>query len=236
VVNTQHPLQKAAKHQLWDVCCHLFTTHRYTPGTEELLGVLKCSAENGATAVVATLLQWGCKERHKDCDVCAVLQVALELVAGNGHAAVCDLLAQHPCITAQSVRLAVCKAAAGGHLDVLQMLITSRPDAVSPGLYGNPMYEAAANSQIDSMQLLLQHGADINCTSGMPWSEACQTVPPVQAAVIQGQAPATIQWMLEQGADAGPALKAAAVTDNLPVLRLLLDSGPDINTRGGPAI
>jgi hypothetical protein len=46
--------------------------------------------------------------------------------------------------------------------------------------------------------------------------------------------------MLEQGADAGPALPTALPTaaevGNLPVLRLLLDWGADISTWGGWAL
>jgi hypothetical protein len=93
-------------------------------------------------------------------------------------------------------------AAAAGQLDVMQPLITSRPDAASPGLYNNPLCEAAAADQVQAMQLLLQHGADINGTPGTPWSDSGH-VRPHLCAISAGCAPFTIQWMLEQGADAG---------------------------------
>jgi ankyrin repeat protein len=99
------------------------------------------------------------------------------------------------------------------------------------------MHEAAANGQIESMQLLLQHGADINGTPGTPWSDMCSAArsPPIQCAVAAGH-DETIQWILEQGADAGPGLKTAAETDNLSAARLLLDRGSaTMLTWGGPA-
>jgi ankyrin repeat protein len=122
-----------------------------------------------------------------------------------------------------------------GHLDVLQLLITSCPDAASPELYGSPMHGAATTGNVQAMQILLQHGADINATPGTPWSDPYPSERPLHAAIAKRQAPATIQWMLEQGADAGPALPAAAEAGNLPVLSLLLDWGADISTWGGRA-
>jgi ankyrin repeat protein len=154
--------------------------------------------------------------------------------ASSGHVAVCNLLVQHPYITAEDVRWAVREAAAAGQLDVLQLLITSCPDAASPDLRGCPLSEAAHYGQVQAMQLLLQHGADINGTPGTPWSEPYQMQWPLQSAVAQGHV-AAVQWMLEQGADAGPALATAAEVGNLPVLRLLLDWGADISTWGGLA-
>jgi hypothetical protein len=66
----------------------------------------------------------------------------------------------------------------------------------------------------------------------MPWSNPYFSQWPLHAAIAQGQAPATIQWMVEQGADASQALPTAAEAGNLPVLRLLLDWGADISTWG----
>jgi hypothetical protein len=225
LARNQQPLKRAAKHQLWDVCGHLFSTYHYIPSYGEFRGVLKCSASKGATAVVATLLQWCCKEHHEHCDMCAALQIALQV---DGHVAVCNLLAQHPTITAQTVRTAVVTAAGRGQAKSLQLLITSRPDAASPHLHGSPMFAAAANGHVESMQILLQHGADINCKPGTPWSEMgeARKSQPVQYAVMNGRDRAT-QWMLEQGADAGPALAAAAEYGNLFAARLLLSKGAD---------
>jgi hypothetical protein len=232
----QQPLQTAVKHQLWDVCNHLLSTHQYRPETRELRCCLIDSAQQGATAVVAALLQWCCRERHKSSQcTCTALYTALMRAAANGHVAVCHLLLQHPCITGQDVRWAVTEAAAAGHLDVLHLLITSRPDAASPDLFGSPMQEAASIGNFQAMQFLLQHGADINATPGTPWGEPYHIRTPLCAAVVQGHAPATVEWMLEQGANAGPALATAARIGNLPVLRKLLDWGADINTWGGLA-
>jgi hypothetical protein len=97
------------------------------------------------------------------------------------------------------------------------------------------MCDAALSGNVQAMQLLLQHGADINGTPGTPWSSPYRGYWPLQVAVALKPAPATIQWMLEQGADAGQALAPAASAGNLPVLRLLLERGADISTWGGQA-
>jgi hypothetical protein len=63
----QHPLQRAAQHRLWDVCGHLLSTLHCRPGGEELQETMVQSAGKGATAVVAALLQWCCKEHQEGC-------------------------------------------------------------------------------------------------------------------------------------------------------------------------
>jgi ankyrin repeat protein len=93
------------------------------------------------------------------------------------------------------------------------------------------MHAAAYHGPVQAMQLLLQHGADINSKPGTPWSNlhrASLDVPLAYAAYNNGVT--TIQWMLEQGADAGLALVTASSVGNLPVL------GADINTWGGLAL
>jgi ankyrin repeat protein len=98
------------------------------------------------------------------------------------------------------------------------------------------MYDAASNGQVQAMQLLLQHGAHINGNNGTPWKDKHYRVPlpPLERAVAHNQVTA-IQWMLEQGADAGPALSTAAGAGNLPIVCLLLESGADVATWGGGA-
>jgi hypothetical protein len=168
LAKNQHPLQTAVQIQLWDVCSNLFSMHQYIPDAKELRCCLIDSARKGATAVVATLLQWCWKQQHPVYDMRQDLLEALCLAASNGHVATCQLLLQQPCITAQGVRWAVRDAAAAGQLDVMQLLMTSRPDAASPDLYGNPMCAAAERGNLEAMQLLLQHGADIDGGHGTP--------------------------------------------------------------------
>jgi hypothetical protein len=231
LAQNQQPLLTAVGHNMWDVCGHLFSTHQYVPDTEELQDALVQSARSGATAVVATLLQWCCKEHS---DVCRAVKDALEGAASNGHVAACDLLAQHPCITIQAVRSAVCKAAGKGRLDVLQMLMRSYPDAASPGLWGYPMTEAAVSGQVQAMQLLVQHGADIHGTTATPWtSHVMMSLPPLHHAAFYNHIPA-VQWLLQRGADVRQ-LALATQLGNLSTVRLLQESGRDISTWGGIA-
>jgi ankyrin repeat protein len=86
------------------------------------------------------------------------------------------------------------------------------------------------------MQLLMQHGADINGKPGTPWmgTHHMSSEPPLVHAVYYNGV-STTQWMLEQGAEPSPALAAAARAGNLPVFRLLLGWGADISTWGGLA-
>jgi hypothetical protein len=165
--------------------------------------------------------------------MCARVRYVVRQAARSGHVALCKLLVQHTCITARGVRQAVCEAASAGQLDVLQLLLNSCPDAAKSDLVSNPMHHAASTGNVQAMQLLLQHGAGINSTRRLSAPRTPDDSQwPLLSAVQKGQAPATIQWMLEQGANAGPALASAAQSGNLPVLGLLLDWGPDMDTWG----
>jgi ankyrin repeat protein len=157
--------------------------------------------------------------------------LALEDAARNGHVAVCDLLAQHPCMSAQAVRSAVCKAAAKGEIEVMQLLMSKCPDAASQHLRGSPMYEAVTRGQIQAIQLLIQHGADIDGKDGTPWTlQNTVSLPPLGLAAYGDQIPA-VQWMLQHGADAKP-LAQTTLWGNLSAVRLLQESGRDISTWG----
>jgi hypothetical protein len=235
LAKNQYPLQTAVDHQLWDACIHLCSTCQYIPDARELNCCLFTCAREGATAVVATLLQWCCQEHHEGCGACAALHAALKTSASHGHVATCKLLLHHPCNSAQDVRWAVVEAALVEQLDVLQLLITSRPDAASPHLRGCPAIEAAYYGNAQAMQLLLQHGADINGKPGTPWSDNRVSTDTPLAHAVYNNSVSFIKWMLEQGAHAGPALAAAVRAGNLPVFRLLLDWEPDISTWGGLA-
>jgi ankyrin repeat protein len=235
---SNQPLLKAVKHQLWDVCDKLLGTHKYTPGTEELCNALERVALYGCTHIVSSLLQWCCKEHHQQCDVCDSLRCALFNATRKGHVPLVSLLAQHPAIEAQGARCAVCLAAMHGHLEVLQALITTRPDASNPELTGSPMCDAAQWGQVAAMQLLVQHGADVHNSRGQPWSSV-DTGMPLEGAALYGFLE-VVKWLHEQGMtedDMGQALYAAVYGGHVPIIHFLLqECSVDVSLYGPNAL
>jgi ankyrin repeat protein len=237
LVKHKEPLLTAVQHRLWDACQQLLGTHCYKPCSCELASALESSAGQGGTAVVQRLLEWCCHEPHDHlcCDVCSAVWTAFHNACDSGHQAVVELMIRHPAITAQDVRSAVRHAAQGGQVDMLELLMSSRPDAASPQLKGAPMNSAAASGQHEAMQLLMQHGADINGRSGTPWSSNGAYGTPLEGPAIRGHT-ATVTWMLGQGADATAALAASVSSGKPAIVRLLLDQGADISVEGPSAV
>jgi hypothetical protein len=221
LVKDDEPLLTAVENKLWKVCDILLGTHQYTPDYGELGEALIKAAKCGATDVVSHLLQWCCKRHHYiPCDTCMSVYAALYAGVTEEHMPIVSLLAQHPSITAQYARDAVCAAAKFGSLEALELLITSRPDASNPELEGCPMDEAARCGQLAAMQLLVQHGADIHNSRGKPWSSGGEPDPslygvdcmPAHTAAFFGHLE-IIKWLHEQGlSDIEVALALQAAT------------------------
>jgi hypothetical protein len=126
------------------------------------------------------------------------------MAVGAGRAGIVSLLLSHPSCTAQAVRDAVCEAVSERQLEVLRMLVSSRPDAGSPRLRGSPMAEAALCGNIAAMEVLVQHGADVNGSRGSPWQCDEDSFPwrcPIYNAVLHGQV-AAVAWLLQHLAKA----------------------------------
>ena len=124
-------------------------------------------------------------------------------------------------------------AAAGGHLEVVKMLLESGADVnLQGGSYGTPLQAAAAGGQVSVVQLLLQVGADVNIQGGLYGN-------PLQAAAVIGQ-DHVVQLLLEhgavvnsQGGHYGNALQAAIAKGKGSVAMLLIKAGASINITGG---
>jgi hypothetical protein len=235
LVKHEQPLAQAAKHQLWEVCDQLLSSYQYTPDMEELKSTLVMSAQQGRTALIGSLLQWCCRVHHENCGVCLAIASALSAAAEHGHFPTVSFIMQHPSIDAQAVRCAVCEAAACQHLAVLDLLLSSRPDGACSTLRHSPMYYAAFYGHRQAMQLLMQHGADINGRCGTPWSDWEEKYSPMRTAAEMKQYD-TVAWMLEHGADATAALEDAAKLGGTTFPRLLLDWGVDVKSTGADAI
>jgi hypothetical protein len=144
------PLLQAAKHRLWDVCVQLLTTFDYQPCKDEL----QPSAPDGS---IMKLREQLCEHRWSAaCRTCPPPCNVLTLAVRVGCLSVCQLLVNHPSITALSIQGAICEAALIGEYRVLQLLISLRPDTCSPTLGVELMRDAAQEGHVGVMQLLQQ--------------------------------------------------------------------------------
>jgi ankyrin repeat protein len=231
------PLGWAARHQLWEVCNQLLDTFGYQPMEQDLCTGLIHSGQYGKAALVRSLLQRSCQEQHPVCDVCCSVRHALISAAGGCHVDVVSLLVSHPSRTAQAVRYAVGEAVLNTvdtrRLEVLRILVSSCPDAGSPKLDGNPMQAAIMRGDIAAMEVLVQHGADVNGSKGSAWrsdASLCDPWPPLVVAVAHEQVGA-VAWLLQHGISAegsglGWALKEAARIADPTFTRMLLSHSP----------
>jgi ankyrin repeat protein len=102
---------------------------------------------------------------------------------------------------------------------------------VTHGLYHTPLQEAAKLGDRELIQILLDHGADINNPGGRNGSV-------VEAAVTDLK---LVQWLIEKGADptlhnktnGGTALHAACLNGDVEAIRFLVACGANPHVRGG---
>lgn len=123
------------------------------------------------------------------------------------------------------------KAAAAGHLAVVQTLLTAGADAGLRGPYDTALDVAAEHGHIGVLRALLGHGADVN---GASESEGCTAL---HVAAQQDQA-GVIDVLIEAGADAGrrdryeqTPFGFAATESACRAMRALLRHGANPNVR-----
>jgi hypothetical protein len=211
---------------------------------QEVCSGLDYCALHGECALTSKLLQWSCHNQHRDCEGCRAVRRALLSAALAGYAGVASLLLSHPSCTAQDVRDAVCEAILNRQHEVLQLLVSRRPDAGNPQLTPSPMTIATMWGDIAAMEVLVQHGADVNGSRGTLWQCDEDGLPwrcRIYTAVIYGHV-AAVAWLLQQGMTAeggglGLAVKEAARMADPTLMRMLLSHShtPAVLPRYGPS-
>ncbi|KAH7391726.1 ankyrin repeat domain-containing protein [Pyrenochaeta sp. MPI-SDFR-AT-0127] len=124
-------------------------------------------------------------------------------------------------------------ASAGGHKEMVILLLDKGADVnAQGGYYGNALQAASFRGYKDIAILLLDKGADVNAQGGH-FGNA------LQAASAGGHKEMVI-LLLDKGADVnaqggyyGNALQAASAGGHKEIALLLLDKGADVNTQGG---
>jgi hypothetical protein len=191
------PLLTASKHKLWDVCEHIINTFQHEPDILEIRDSLPLVTMAGRSSLIGNLLKW-CYHSADNFHLPGQIRESLKIAAARGDVQSCKQLITHPCTNAEVTRLAACQAARFGNMHVLQFLIDSCPDASSPGLDGSPMCCAAEGGHVAAMQLLMQHGADVNNAKGTPWSGeqygSRLNFTPLQIAAARGHSE-VIRWV-----------------------------------------
>jgi len=124
-------------------------------------------------------------------------------------------------------------ATLGGLCDLVAYLSKRHPTHVNTigGNYGNPLHAAVAKGDIDTVSILVQHGADINL---LDWRNES----PLQRASQSGHY-GIVKFLLEHQADVNiqkdkerdPALHRAAHNGELEICRLLLKYKANLELR-----
>lgn len=123
-------------------------------------------------------------------------------------------------------------ASEAGLTPVVRKLLASGVDVNTDCFYGTALQAAGAEGHLDVVEVLLEHGADLNATN-----EELGTA--LQAACAGGHA-SVAKTLVVKGADLnqisgfyGTALEAAAHRGKTEIVDLLLESGSDVNEFAG---
>jgi ankyrin repeat protein len=171
---------------------------------------------------------------------------AIASAARNGYAEVVRLLLAHGADVNASGGYgpALQIAAYEGHNEIVETLIEHGALLTDgSGSYGGPVQAAVLGDHVDTLELVVAAGADVNMIAGaahVTGGGVRLSGSPIQGAVSSSNI-AMVDWLLEHGADvnlcgnrrrwssAGPPLSLAAETGNLHMVNRLLDAGADVN-------
>ena len=157
----------------------------------------------------------------------------LHAAAYGGHAELVELLlARGASVDATTVNgsTPLHGAAYGGHVDCARRLMDAGADPMTPNSSGyTPFHGAAAGGSVEAVKLFLDSGVDINA----------QKHGGATALIIAalGDHYELTEWLLKRGADTEirdnygrtPLLLVARERGNVPMARLLLDNGAEID-------
>ncbi|CAL4110590.1 unnamed protein product, partial [Meganyctiphanes norvegica] len=119
------------------------------------------------------------------------------------------------------------QAAASGNIEVLKSILSGDPDVdidIGDGKEATPLHLAATCGHLQVLELLIEHGASVNCTN-----EHRQT--PLHLAVEKGHV-AIVEALLKAGAEADvrerkkgrTPLHIGTIHNAIPILKLIMES------------
>lgn len=200
------------------------------------LSALQAAVSGGHMPVIQALLEQG-----------ADASAALPWAAGHGRReTLAPLLALNP--DAAALGQALHNAAGGPHTDIVQTLLAAGADVNARGgdYNSSALIEAAAEANAATVQLLLQHGADLSAKSDFGDTPLLAALRPrgSQGVAVLGQRMAVLRVLLDGGAALEDRLQSMqqwqptalllAIESGLPAAALLLvERGADVNAQTG---
>ncbi len=134
-------------------------------------------------------------------------------------------------------------AVAGRHTAVARLLLEAKADPNRASFGLRPLFLAAENGDVDTVKLLIQYGADVNARLEAVDEEmkVRNGDTPLIAAASPNVGTGTARALLAAGADVNAradngktAVLQAVASENVDVLRLLLEKKPDLTPRMAP--
>lgn len=165
---------------------------------------------------------------------------ALQAASSEGHDRIVELLISRGAdvngqgAAEHGLNTALQAASANGYDSIVEMLIVAGADVNMQGPYGTSLQIASFEGRCDTVEILLDKGADFTVATGIYGSA-------LQAASMDGFDDIVL-LLIHKGADinqqGGPgpyhtALQAASACGKNSTVELLLDQGADINAQSG---
>jgi ankyrin repeat protein len=124
----------------------------------------------------------------------------------------------------------LCASIINGKIEATKLLLECGACPIKIGQGGLPMQWAVKQNNIDTIELLIGYGADVNDLNDGRGSS-------MHTAVVNNNID-MVKWLLDNGAridhmGTTMALSTAAAKNNFPIVNLLLSRGIDVNAHSG---